>query len=54
MTAVGQQMRKSTAAAFLDSADFKEHITRRLQAGILDPNIPHYVLNTTSRFVVRI
>jgi hypothetical protein len=50
--AVGQQIQKSTAAAFLDSADFKEHITRRLQAGLLDPNILHYVRGTTARFVV--
>jgi hypothetical protein len=54
MSAVSQQVQQSTVASFLESADFKEHITRRLQAGLLDPNIPHYVQGTTARFVVRL
>lgn len=54
VSAVSQQVQQSTVASFLESADFKEHITRRLQAGLLDPNILHYVQGTTARFVVSI
>lgn len=48
----GQDVKQSTVGSFLDSAIYKEHITRRLQCGLLDPNILYYVQGTTSRFVV--
>ncbi|KAF8601805.1 hypothetical protein BDV93DRAFT_228042 [Ceratobasidium sp. AG-I] len=47
----GQDVKQSTVGSFLDSAVYKEHITRRLQCGLLDPNILYYVQGTTSRFV---
>jgi hypothetical protein len=54
MSAVSQQVQQSTVASFLESAEFKEHITRRLQAGLLDPNVLHFVQGTTARFVVSV
>ncbi|KAG8796302.1 hypothetical protein FRC12_000717 [Ceratobasidium sp. 428] len=46
-----QQVQQSTVSSFLVSADFKEHITRRLQCGLLDPENPFFVRGTTDRFV---
>ncbi|KAG9079431.1 hypothetical protein FRC06_007730, partial [Ceratobasidium sp. 370] len=47
----GQHVKHSNVSAFLMSTEFKEHITRRLQCSILDPNLLFYVKGTTARFV---
>ncbi|KAG9090806.1 hypothetical protein FRC06_000868, partial [Ceratobasidium sp. 370] len=48
---LGQQVKHSNVSSFLNSTEFREHITRRLQCSILDPNILFYVKGTTARFV---
>ncbi|KAG9081888.1 hypothetical protein FRC06_005347 [Ceratobasidium sp. 370] len=48
---LGQQVKHSNVSSFLNSTEFREHITRRPQCSILDPNILFYVEGTTARFV---
>ncbi|KAG9074088.1 hypothetical protein FRC06_010941, partial [Ceratobasidium sp. 370] len=47
----GQHVKYSNVSSFLNSNIFKEHITRRLQCSLLDPNLLFYVKGTTARFV---
>ncbi|CCO37429.1 hypothetical protein RSOLAG1IB_05076 [Rhizoctonia solani AG-1 IB] len=49
--AIGQETTKSQVEDFLRSNVFKENIKRRIQGGLLDPNIPYYVRGCTDRFV---
>ncbi|CAE6419638.1 unnamed protein product [Rhizoctonia solani] len=37
--------------SFLDSAEFKDHVTRRIQATFLDATIPTYVRGSTARLI---
>jgi hypothetical protein len=50
--AMGQDVIKNQCDDFLKSNTFKENIKRRIQGGLLDPNIPYYVRGCTARFVV--
>ncbi|CAE6455300.1 unnamed protein product [Rhizoctonia solani] len=52
--AFGKNVQTTKVDAFLSSPEFKETITRRLQAGLLDPHISCYVEGTTARFVKHI
>jgi hypothetical protein len=38
--------------SFLESVEFKDHVTRRIQATFLDAAIPTYVRGSTSRLIV--
>ncbi|KAG8705907.1 hypothetical protein FRC11_008692, partial [Ceratobasidium sp. 423] len=49
--AMGQDATKTQVNDFFRSNTFKEHIKRRIQGGLLDPNIPYYVHGCTARFV---
>ncbi|CAE6461230.1 unnamed protein product [Rhizoctonia solani] len=49
--AMGQDATKTQVDDFFRSNTFKEHIKRRIQGGLLDPNIPYYVRGCTARFV---
>ncbi|KAG8757353.1 hypothetical protein FRC12_010329 [Ceratobasidium sp. 428] len=49
-----QLVKESKANNFLDTPEFKEYITRRLQCSRLDPNTPYYVQGHTSRSVKHI
>ncbi|CAE6471466.1 unnamed protein product [Rhizoctonia solani] len=49
--AMGQEVTKTRVEEFLKSNTFKETIKRRIQGGLLDPNIPYYVRGCTARFV---
>ncbi|KAF8753824.1 hypothetical protein RHS01_06641 [Rhizoctonia solani] len=51
MMAMGQNATKAQVEDFLRSSTFKENIKRRIQGGLLDPNIPYYVRGCTARFV---
>ncbi|KAG8711711.1 hypothetical protein FRC11_002079, partial [Ceratobasidium sp. 423] len=51
MMAMGQDVTKTQVEDFLKSNTFKETIKRRIQGGLLDPNIPYYVRGCTARFV---
>ncbi|KAJ1300389.1 hypothetical protein OPQ81_005208 [Rhizoctonia solani] len=48
--AFGEHVQTTQVNSFLTSREFKETITRRLQAGLLDPHISHYVNGTTAQF----
>ncbi|KAJ1300240.1 hypothetical protein OPQ81_005069 [Rhizoctonia solani] len=52
--AFGKNVQTTKVDSFLTSREFKETITRRLQAGLLDPHITNYVEGTTARFVKHI
>ncbi|KAG8795704.1 hypothetical protein FRC12_010941 [Ceratobasidium sp. 428] len=54
LVSFGQHIKQSNASGFLDTPEFKEYITRRLQCSILDPNIPYYVQGHTPRSVKHI
>jgi hypothetical protein len=43
---------QSVVDGFLDSSDFKDTVTTRLQATLLDPSLPYYVAGLTPRLVV--
>ncbi|GAB1527464.1 hypothetical protein RhiTH_010639 [Rhizoctonia solani] len=49
--AFGKHVQNTKVDSFLTSREFKETVTRRLQAGLLDPYITRYVDGTTARFV---
>ncbi|GAB1521051.1 hypothetical protein RhiTH_004142 [Rhizoctonia solani] len=49
--AFGKHVQNTKVDLFLTSREFKETVTRRLQAGLLDPYITRYVDGTTARFV---
>ncbi|CUA75716.1 Dynein heavy chain, cytoplasmic [Rhizoctonia solani] len=51
MKSMGQDATKTQVDDFLKSNTFKENIKRRIQGGLLDPNIPYYVCGSTARFV---
>ncbi|KAG8709205.1 hypothetical protein FRC12_021637 [Ceratobasidium sp. 428] len=54
LVSFGQHIKESSANSFLDTPEFKEHITRRLQCSLLDPDIPYYVQGYTPRAVKHI
>ncbi|CAE7144872.1 unnamed protein product [Rhizoctonia solani] len=52
--AFGKNVQTTKVDSFLTSREFKQTISRRLQAGLLDPHISNYVEGTTARFVKHI
>jgi hypothetical protein len=52
VVALTHNVNRLLTESFLDSAEFKDHVTRRVQATFLDADIPTYVRGSTARLVV--
>jgi hypothetical protein len=52
VVALTHNINQSLTESFLESAEFKDHITRRIQATFLDAAIPTYVRGSTARLIV--
>ncbi|KAG8759811.1 hypothetical protein FRC11_001358 [Ceratobasidium sp. 423] len=51
VVALTQNITQSLTESFLLSTEFKDHVTRRIQATFLDPTIPTYVRGSTARLI---
>jgi hypothetical protein len=52
VVALSHNINKLLTESFLSSTEFKDHITRRIQATFLDATIPTYVRGSTARLIV--
>ncbi|CCO38197.1 hypothetical protein BN14_12363 [Rhizoctonia solani AG-1 IB] len=51
VVALTQHITQSLTESFLLSTEFKDHVTRRIQATFLDATIPTYVRGSTARLI---